>query len=383
MPGRISPRTRLCLRPIETYRHSQCRSYSTQKALTHDIGPIQRDEDSHRSFRLRQYGPPLPLPPALDPIISSARSQWQEPKQKPNVAEFTPFQKKLWENPYAHTLASPLRICRSTSVLVPTPLLTTLHPRPHPVTKAPWLLPVSLTTSQHHLGTPHRFLAHKFLASYISHSRRNWERSVPARMDDKLGRTENLVLREDMADLIHTLLQKQLIKKLKWHFSQRGQLTPCTSPHTSHIDGIDDVSSILYLGTLKHLEELTTRLNRITQTLDRFTDYTWRHFENVIEPHKQKGVTHRAPSWYKPWRWMKMQPRLQYPPLEYPMTMWRGRKVAVYSLVDLLGEEGVKELVAGTVYEGEKCLVVKRARHNVPVEMLLMGLTGYLAEPGV
>ena len=53
----------------------------------------------------------------------------------------------------------------------------------------------------------------------------------------------------------------------------------------------------------------------------------------------------------------------------------------MYSLVDLLGEERVRELVEGGPYEGETCLVVKRARHNVSIEMLLMELTSYRTEP--
>ena len=62
------------------------------------MGPIQRDE--HQTYRVRKDGKPLPLPPVLDPIVVKERRRWEQPKAKPNVEKFTPFQKKLWENPY-------------------------------------------------------------------------------------------------------------------------------------------------------------------------------------------------------------------------------------------------------------------------------------------
>lgn len=104
MPGRIPPRPRQCLRLVETTRlRIQSRPYSTRDPVTNDDAlesTIHRDENLHRSFRLRPGGKPLPLPPSLDPIVASERSQWEQTKKRPNVAEFTPFQKKLWENPY-------------------------------------------------------------------------------------------------------------------------------------------------------------------------------------------------------------------------------------------------------------------------------------------
>lgn len=74
------------------------RFYSAYAANADDLGPVVQDE--HQSFRVLRDGKKLPLPPVLDPVVLSERSRWERPKEKPNVSKFTPFQKKLWENPY-------------------------------------------------------------------------------------------------------------------------------------------------------------------------------------------------------------------------------------------------------------------------------------------
>ncbi|KAF2641496.1 hypothetical protein P280DRAFT_542799 [Massarina eburnea CBS 473.64] len=364
-------------------RRLQFRAYSTtQNLLGDDLGPIQRNEDQHKSFRVRQDGSSLPLPPSLDPVVVSERSRWEQLKEKPNVANFTPFQKKLWENPYAHILASPPRQCRATNSLQPSALQTSLHPRPHPSTKTPWLLPVSLTTPTHHLGPPFRFLSHKFVAAHLG-KKKAWKSGLYFRIYEKIGSkaTHEIIWREDMPELILGLLRERLLGKLKWWFSKRGQLVGCISPWHEHIESIDHVSSILSLKSLRtHADDLKDAAASIAASSDKWVSYTAKGLPDLFDPHSKPNVTHRAPSWYQEPLLPRLQPRLQYPPLEFKTTVWRGQKVAVYSLVDLLGEEKTKELVEGSMYEGESCLVVRSGRHNVKIEMLLMELQCYTAD---
>ena len=71
------------------------------------MGPTQ--QDGHRTLRKRLDGKkPLPLPPLLDPVVSEKRSRHEQKKQKPKAAEFTPFQRKLWENPFGALLIRPV-----------------------------------------------------------------------------------------------------------------------------------------------------------------------------------------------------------------------------------------------------------------------------------
>ena len=99
MPGRSVKRLPSCLsRPRNS--SIQRRTYSAKPLTSDALGPIIHDEQHHQSLRVLKDGNKLPLPPLLDPVVRLERSRWQQPKERPNVANFTPFQKKLWENPY-------------------------------------------------------------------------------------------------------------------------------------------------------------------------------------------------------------------------------------------------------------------------------------------
>lgn len=186
-----------------------------------------------------------------------------------------------------------------------------------------------------------------------------------------------------MADLIAELMRKQLAKKLRWHFERSGQLVSCLSPSPSDVEGVEDVSCVLYLGSLKtQADEVQGKAKEIADKVEYWTGYYVKGFPGLLDPHKKPGVGHKAPSWYTEPLVPRLQPRLRFPPLEFPTAVWRGRKVALYSLVNLLGEERARELVSGTRWEAERCVVVKRGRHSVSVEMGLMQLQAYLAKPG-
>jgi len=72
-----------------------------------DLGPTR--EDAHQTFRLRkdETAKELPLSPLLDPVALEERSRYEQTKERPNFAALTPFQKKLWENPFGMHNAVP------------------------------------------------------------------------------------------------------------------------------------------------------------------------------------------------------------------------------------------------------------------------------------
>jgi hypothetical protein len=65
-----------------------------------DLGPTR--DDTHQTFRVRKDGKSkeLPLPPLLDPVVLEKRSKWENTKDQPKAADFTPFQKKLQANAF-------------------------------------------------------------------------------------------------------------------------------------------------------------------------------------------------------------------------------------------------------------------------------------------
>ncbi|KAF1977110.1 hypothetical protein BU23DRAFT_453362 [Bimuria novae-zelandiae CBS 107.79] len=389
MPGRCVSRVTPCVRRSH---QAPRRAYVTNVLRGDALGPVARDE--HQSFRVRKDGSKLPLAPILDPVVVEQRTRWTQMKARPDPTNFTPFQKRLLENPYAHALASPARFDRSTSTLLPSGLLLTLYIKPHPETSDPWLLPLSISTSnaQKPRGPPIRFLAHRHTAAYLGRKKSNWrgavERRLMALLEPKA--LEKLIWREDMTELLLRLLQDRVMDKLAWYYSWRGRLTAVPSPSNEHLDSIEDVSCVLFYGSLKtRADELRREAEDIVLDIDKWYLLFRTHFGSYFDPHQNSNLphapsrtTHKPPGWYEP-PIPRLAARAQFPPLSFSTTKWRGRKVAVYSLTDLLGEENAKQLVGkGVTGEGERCWIIKRARQSVAAEMLLMRLQSYLAEPG-
>ena len=109
MPGQWTRRLGSC--------SSQARSFSTAPRTSNiryvkllsgnELGPTQ--QDGHRTLRKRLDGKrALPLPPLLDAAVVELRSRHEQKKEKPKAAEFTPFQRKLWENPFGALLICPV-----------------------------------------------------------------------------------------------------------------------------------------------------------------------------------------------------------------------------------------------------------------------------------
>jgi hypothetical protein len=194
---------------------------------------------------------------------------------------------------------------------------------------------------------------------------------------------QKTVWREDMPDFILSLMRKQLLDKLNWYFKEPKRLFPCASPLPEDISDVKDVSCILYLGTLKAAaDELQAKALAISNQLESYAVAFADIMKDHLDPHRTKAVTHNSPSWWRGPVVPRLQPTLLYPPLEFKTTVWRGSRVPVYSLYDLLGEEQMRDLVQDSLFKDEKCLAVKRARHNVPLELLLMQMQAYLASPG-
>jgi hypothetical protein len=212
-----------------------------------------------------------------------------------------------------------------------------------------------------------------------------WQKQIYARMEEKYGSStlKRMVWREDLPDLILDLMQKQLVHKLSWNFGFRGRLIPVASPRHEDIQDVDDVSCVLIFRSLHtRADDIHDRAQDVVAEMDKWSSWVAKNYADKLDPHAAPHVTHNSPPWYIEPLVPRLQPRFQCPKLEFKHTVWRGQKVALYSLTDLLGEDKARQLVEGGQYAGEKCVVMKRARHIVPVELLLMQLQAYVVRPG-
>lgn len=215
--------------------------------------------------------------------------------------------------------------------------------------------------------------------------KRQWQKGLSPRIVAKLGpsKISKLVWREDLADIITDLMRKQLVNTLGWSFGFRGRLTPVASPRSEDIEGVDDVSCVLLFRSLcTRADDILDDAKRIDQEMDKWSSYVATSYEDKLDPHRSPDVTHNAPSWYIEPLVPRLQPRFRYPELDFRTTIWRGQKVPVYSVTDLLGEESARQFIEGSKYAEHKCVVMKRGRHNVPVEILLMRLQAYMTTCG-
>lgn len=193
----------------------------------------------------------------------------------------------------------------------------------------------------------------------------------------------NLVWREDMPEFILHLMRKRLVDKLGWSFRSSGRLTPVRSPRTEDIDSEDDVSCILLFSSLRaSTDDIQNRANQVKQELDKWASYTVKNYSAQLDPHASSNVTHKSPHWYTEPLVPRLQPRSQFPELEFHTTLWRGRRVPVYSLIDLLGEESARVFIKGSTQKGKKCVIMKRTRMTTPAQILLMQLQAFMARCG-
>ncbi|TAQ89100.1 hypothetical protein B7494_g2595 [Chlorociboria aeruginascens] len=86
----------------------------------------------------------LPVSPLMDPSFLAARNKHQAVKRPPPRKPATPFQQKLYNNPYARALATPPRTCNVTRQVMPKFFLLDFNLMAHPVTKTPYWVPRSL-----------------------------------------------------------------------------------------------------------------------------------------------------------------------------------------------------------------------------------------------
>ncbi|EON67055.1 hypothetical protein W97_06172 [Coniosporium apollinis CBS 100218] len=319
----------------------------------------------------------------MDPIIVSARQRYKEPKHTPKPSSLTPFQKKLQQNPYAHILASPVRMCGSTQVRLPSFFHVDLYTKLHPETRDPWLLPTTLSVSSLgkrvvDQGTPLRLLGRRRIVQYLGVKRR-WLYAMSLRLREQLGvRTSKTVWREDMADLVLELLRNAAVKELKRVFQHsNASLVVPYSNGIASVEGHDGVACVLDLSgstTMRQFEAARARSEKLAEKGDDLVEQVrkirdWKR-TNLKEPMLGSELSvNPAP---------RLAPAVKNPPLQFETTQYWGSEVPIYDLVGLLGKDRVVGLLAGTASVGAEYAVLKTSKLTVAAQTWLYKLQVYL-----
>lgn len=180
-----------------------------------------------------------------------------------------------------------------------------------------------------------------------------------------------------MSALILSLLRKTLLQKLRWPFQHANAKLAVAAPGgPAELDSHDDVGCLLYLRPMyrREVREIQKEVDRIEDEIDRTIVFQIAKMQDL--PAK---LNVRIKD-YKAHVHLKMTAPWMARPRQFLSAEWRGERIPVYSLPDLLGEEQMRHLVTGTKFEEVDWVILKRSPLTVQTQMWLLKLHGYFAE---
>lgn len=321
-----------------------------------------------------------------------------------------PFSTAFAQNPYAHALATPVRQCVFSGARLPTSCLLDFHLVPsnsHDANGKVALMPLSLAVAmipknkakykrtddeydaisalqretKHHIGTASYVTNQRAAVAFASSSQdpkrqRVRQFIVGRRANAILGEESphGVVWRDDMPDVVLDGLRKVVIKKLRFFFTTRlvrdtpGLVAEVPAGERRRLDGVEDVVAVLRLKDEPALdnEEVfgasEARKNGETGEDNPSGSLLKSEMEpsNPPAPHRTPGTNtriHHTGEWAKTTAvYLENVFPLSHPrqpsSLYFATLRYRNQRVALYNLFELLGEQGVLELVKGTVFAG-------------------------------
>ncbi|KAF1811315.1 hypothetical protein P152DRAFT_483197 [Eremomyces bilateralis CBS 781.70] len=372
----------------------------TKFANTVTVPPRSTTDDGIQTYRTRRgNNRPLPLPPSLDPLRRAARINFKQPGPDPDPEETERFHAQFVRNPYARMLASPLRLCTLTQARLPADLLAKFSIRLDPTTSEPHLLPSHLyLQSLPDEERPPRTRAAVLRSVYLSlrydviafmTAKGKWKgfqelmaASTPREVTSKLR------WRADMPQYIRDLLRRGVTWRMKRALESADPaiLEPCPGGAFAAGD-FDDVSAVVYIkpklwsdrvkathANLKQVPLLSKTLRgHFVERLKEMGDRLPERFRVVERPMAQISGSHSIfPPQLAEW--------VIFPDSWVHEVDYRGKKIPVFSLADLLGEEKARELVDGTEYADVDCVVLKNDEKTSRLHQSLVKLERYVAD---
>ncbi|KAF2838501.1 hypothetical protein M501DRAFT_992480 [Patellaria atrata CBS 101060] len=371
------------------------RCLTTTRATASSTRALENDEPHTQNLKAKRRQ--LLLPPLLDPVVIEAKERHTSSKRPANTKEFAPFQHKLYQNAYAHALATPIRNCSVSSARLPSFFLLDLHVYNHPGTGDPWVAPLALITnpvSHRHIGTVpaqtlvSRMILRHSLLELCTTAPRIRNASIVVRFHrDHASRIKRLVWREGLADVALTVLRDAAVVELKSLLDNKKTRFVHPLPkgwsEIAELETPERVACILSLNQLDsprlaesqaQMEALEENNNLLVSDIHVYGARTVHKGSRNLSSGDVKRLGQYVP-------YLRLSPEIACPPLWFRTFTCRGKQVSVYGLVELLGQERVDNLVSD--YEMKRSDFTLKVHGTVKVQMALMRLSGYLARSGI
>jgi hypothetical protein len=316
---------------------------------------------------------PLPISPLMDPAFFAARAKYTARKSPPTKGDAGSFHARLAKNPYALALATPIRRCQLSEAMLPTFFLQDYNIMAHPESGEPWYMPTSLTKFEPgnkrprlgHGSTHENFNETSFESMELGDTKEDEEMGnkvgynvytissmrelnklhqtkfkahtlIPNRLrriNSAMNVASIAVWRQDMGVFLHTLWQRRISEHLTYLKGlKKGYVVDCEDWEDAKRK--TQVGAFLWIGTAEGND-------------------------NAMKP-PQQWATIDIPYGHRVFR--------------------ETRKVPVYNMQTLLGEEPLAELKIRGILKG-KIVVVKDKKVTLNLRMKLWKFQGFLAVP--
>jgi hypothetical protein len=183
---------------------------------------------------------------------------------------------------------------------------------------------------------------------------------------------KNLVWRENMDEFVLGLLQNAVVRSLRWGLQhpKAGLVARCDEG-ASGVESIDGVACLLYKDTIKSFLDLDVVVDKLVHECHYFHQRVSK-FEATGR--RLKGTSQELIEKFPP----ALSVAYSHPSTPYPSAPYKDRIMPVYSLVDMLGEEKMAELLKETSFEGARAIVLKEGNLTTNAQMALLRLQEYL-----
>ncbi|KAF2758121.1 hypothetical protein EJ05DRAFT_476382 [Pseudovirgaria hyperparasitica] len=415
--GPLLCRSRLLVQQCRTAPRVWTQHFNLSARLFNDKDSAQDDGLPTQRVRLGNNAP-LPLPPLLNTVVKAARRRWTRPKPLPTPADITPFRERINNNPYAHALAMPVRQCSVTQQNLPSFFMRNLTIKRDPSTDTEWFLPITDFGKINREARPAKcaisHLNSQKLANFLfgeggtkPHLSEKKKRLSKTLGKNTTPQSRNSIMRVAQAMVVNMRpkwMPRMFKGQVKWRPDLADLYLDLSRAHARRTLALtlknkkkgpdawavavedpqtlaehDNVACMLYVGgpgpsdfaeQVNEANKMIAFIEKGVMIVAEMFDRARRRDEDKTDtfPPEQIGLS-------------RLQEKVKYPPVQYPTMPYRDRKVALYHLWDLFGEDMAKEILAETRFRNAKWIALTESKWTRNVQMQLMRLQGYIQTP--